>query len=95
MPKSMKCTSVHSTVLMIVRPPGLPVTSTRRPSRMTNVGVCALSMRLPGAMRLGAVPMSPSRVVRPGTRLKSVISLLRRKPAPRTTTLDPKACSRV
>ena len=47
------------------------------------------SMRLPGAARLGSVPISPSAVVRPGPALKSPISLLRRKPAPGTTIFDP------
>ena len=43
---------------MIVRPPGLPVTSTARPSRATTVGDCELSIRLPGAITLGGVPIA-------------------------------------
>ena len=42
-------------------------------------------MRLPGAIWFGSVPMPPSRSVTPGNQLKSIISLLSRKPAPLTT----------
>ena len=55
-----------STVLMIVRPPGEPVTSTSLPSFVTIVGVIELSMRLPGSIRFAGVPMSPSAFVSPG-----------------------------
>jgi len=85
----------HSTVLMMVRPPGLPVTSTGLPPFSTSVGVIELNMRLPGATRFGGVPISPVRVVIPGFALKSVISLFRMKPAPRTTIRLPKAFSSV
>ncbi len=47
------------------------------------------SIRLPGAARFGAVPISPSAVVRPGPALKSPISLFSRKPAPGTTIFEP------
>ena len=42
-------TSTQNTVLMMVRPPGLPVMSTARPLRVTMTGVMELSIRLPGA----------------------------------------------
>ena len=57
MSKSTTLTTTHSTVLMIVRLPGLPVTRTTLPSLATIVGVCELSIRLPGAIRFGSVPM--------------------------------------
>ena len=65
------------------------------PVRSPIAGVIELSMRLPGAMMLAGVPMSPVRFVVPGFLLKSPISLLRRKPVPGTTTNDPKPPSRV
>ena len=89
MPWSTTLRMVCSTVLMMVRPPGLPVTSTRRPSRVTMVGDMLDSMRLPGPARLGSVPMSPKSVVMPGPALKSPISLLSRNPAPGTVIFDP------
>ena len=78
-----------STVLMIVRLPGLPVTRKTLPFFARIVGVCELSMRLPGAIRLGAVPIAPWVVVTPACQLKSIISLLSRKPAPLTTIREP------
>ena len=80
---------VNSTVLMIVRPPGLPVAMTRRPSRATIVGVMLESIRLPGSVRFGPVPISPVSVVIPGAALKSPISLFNRNPAPGTVIFDP------
>ena len=53
------------------------------------VGVMLESMRLPGAARLGSVPMSPAASVSPGPALKSPISLFSRNPAPGTTIFDP------
>src|SRR5262249_51801391 len=67
---------------MIVRLPGLPVTSTTLPFRATMVGVCDDSMRLPGAIWLGNVPMPPSRSVTPGRQLKSIISVVKKNPRP-------------
>ncbi len=80
---------VWSTVPGMRRPPGLPTTRAGRPSRTTIVGVMFDSMRLPGAARLGSVPMSPLASVRPGPALKSPISLFSRKPAPGTTIFEP------
>ncbi len=74
---------------MIVRPPGLPVTMRSCPFFVTMVGVMLESIRLPGAARLGPVPMSPVASVRPGPALKSPISLFSRKPAPGTTIFEP------
>jgi hypothetical protein len=74
---------------MIVRLPGLPVISITLPSFATMVGVCEDSIRLPGAIWLGAVPMVPSRRVSPGYQLKSIISLFSRNPAPLTTMREP------
>ena len=79
-----------STVLMIVLPPGDPVTSASSPFLVvTMVGVIEQSMRFPGSMRLGSVPISPVRLVKPGFRLKSPISLLSRMPVPLATTCEP------
>ena len=47
----------QKTVLMMVRPPGLPVMRTGRPLLTTMVGVMELSIRLPGAIWLGGVPV--------------------------------------
>ena len=74
---------------MIVRPPGLPVTRSNFPSLVTIVGVILDAIRLPGAARLGSVPINPALSVRPGAALKSPISLLSKKPAPDTTIFDP------
>ena len=71
------------------RLPGLPVTSKTLPFLVRIVGVWELSMRLPGAIRFGAVPMVPLVSVRPGCQLKSIISLLSKKPAPWTTMREP------
>ena len=56
MSKSTTLTTTHSTVLMIVRPPGLPVTSTTLPSLATIVGVCETEHPLARGdqVRLGA-----------------------------------------
>ena len=89
MSKSITLTTMFSTVLIIVRLPGLPVTSMTLPLRAMIVGVCELSMRLPGAIKLASVPIAPLRSVTPGLRLKSSISSLSRNPAPLTTTREP------
>ena len=94
-PYSNTPNTTDKTVLMIVRPPGLPVTSTARPSRATTVGDCELSIRLPGAITLAGVPIAPCRSVTPGCQLKSHIWLLSRNPAPRTTTCEPNSYSSV
>ena len=62
MPKSIALSTISITVLMIVRPPGDPVTMNSVPFFVTIVGLIELSIRLPGAMRLAGVPMSPRRV---------------------------------
>ena len=80
---------------MMVRPPGEPVTSASLPLRVTMVGDIDDSIRLPGAMTLGGVPMSPVVLVSPGLRLKSPISLLSRNPAPATTAFEPYPSSSV
>ena len=59
MPKSTTLRIVSSTVLMMVLPPGLPVTMKSRPSFARMVGVMLESMRLPGAARFGSVPIKP------------------------------------
>ncbi len=74
---------------MIVRPPGLPVTMNSWPSLVTIVGVMLDNIRLPGAARLGSVPMRPRSSVNPGPALKSPISLLSKNPAPGTTMPEP------
>ena len=95
MPKSTASTIVSSTVLMMVRPPGLPVTMNSLPSFARIVGVMLESIRLPGSARFGLVPIEPRSVVSSGASLKSPISLLSRKPAPGTTIFTPKPCSSV
>ena len=89
MPKSTTLTIVSSTVLMMVRPPGLPVTMNSRPSLASIAGVMLDNIRLPGCARFGFVPISPSAVVSSGPALKSPISLLRRKPTPGTVIFEP------
>ena len=89
MSKSMTFDTTWRTVLMIVRPPGLPTTATSRPSRATIVGVMLDSIRCCGRTRFGSVPICPWSVVTPRCGLKSPISLLSRKPAPGTTIAEP------
>ncbi len=89
MPWSMTFINTCSTVVMMVLPPGDPVTNTGSPSRRTIVGVIELSMRLPGAMALASSPSSPKELGVFGLTEKSSISLLSRKPAPGTTILAP------
>ena len=60
---------------MIVEPPGLPSASSGRPWRRTIVGAMLDRGRLPGAGRLGSGTPGVA-----GWALKSVSSLLRRKP---------------
>ena len=79
-PNSRRLSTTQSVVLGIVRPPGEPVTIWTWPSLSTSVGVCELSIRLCGAIRLAGVPIRPAVSVRPGIRLKSPISLLSKKP---------------
>ncbi len=94
-PNAVAFRMIWCTVLMIVLPPGDPVTSTVFPFRTTIAGLIEESIRLPGRIRFGAVPMSPIVFVSPAFLLKSPISLLSRKPAPDTTTRDPYPASRV
>ncbi len=79
----------------IVRPPGEPVTTRTLPSLRTSVGDIEESIRFPGAITFGGVPIRPLLSVRPGIRLKSPISLLSKNPAPATTDFDPYPSSRV
>src|SRR3954451_21457619 len=75
---------------MIVGPPAAPRAITGRPSRRTIVGEIELRGRLPGPGRFGsrAAPWV-------GAKLKSVSSLLSRKPRPGTTIALPPVSSRV
>ena len=68
---------------MIVEPPGEPSASTGRPRSSTIVGAIEERGRLP--------PPASSAV--PGSKLKSVSSLLSRKPRPGTTMPLPPVCS--
>ena len=61
----------------------------------TMVGDIELSIRLPGSMRFGFVPISPRVSVMPGFRLKSCISSLSRKPVPLAMTREPYKSSNV
>ena len=72
-------------LLIMVRPPGLPITRRGLPSFATIVGVILESMRLPGAISLAVRPTTPKKLATPGLMLKSSISLFSRKPAPSTT----------
>ena len=89
MPKSTTFRMVISTVLMMVRPPGEPVTMNNLPSLARMVGDMLDSGRLPGMARFGLVPMLPRSSVISGAELKSPSSLLSRKPAPGTTMREP------
>ena len=81
---------------MMRGPPGLPTTSISRPSgSSTMVGVIDDSIRLPGPTALASPCTSPNMLGWPGADVKSSISLLRKKPAPSTTTRDPKPPLRV
>src|SRR4051812_7812563 len=90
MPRAMRLTSTWSTVVMIVAPPGEPAARKGLPSLSTIVGAIELRGRLfgPGRLGSGAVPCVP-------VKLKSVISLLSRKPRPGTTMPLPPVCSMV
>ena len=80
---------VCSTAVMIRLPPGVPRTSTGRPSRLTIVGLIELSGRLPGAIALASPCTRPKTLATPGLALKSSISLLSRTPVPAAVTLAP------
>jgi len=82
-------------VLMIVRPPGLPVIRNGFLSLRTIIGDMELSIRLPGWIKLGFVPMRPRVSVTPGFMLKSCISLFNRKPVPFAITREPNESSSV
>ena len=73
----------------MVLPPGVPMTSAVLPSRTKIVGVIDESIRLPGAMALLSLPITPNLLGTPVLALKSSISLFIRKPAPPTTTPEP------
>src|SRR3954469_17393408 len=75
---------------MIDAPPGEPSARNGLPALSTIVGDIELRGRLPGPGRFGsgAVPWV-------GVKLKSVISLLSRKPRPGTTIPEPPVCSMV
>ena len=74
LPSSSRSTSICSTVVMIIEPPGEPTASTGRPCRVMIVGAIELRGRLPPSARFGWSVES---------KLKSVSSLLSRKPAAR------------
>ncbi len=76
---------------MIVGPPGLPSTSRTRPvtPSLTMVGDIDESMRFRGAIAFASPITSPYWLGAPGFAAKSSISLLRKKPAPSTTTRAP------
>ena len=72
---------------MIVEPPGDPSASTGLPSCSTIVGDIELRGRLPGSIRFGSSGSY--------TALKSVSSLLSRKPRSGRTMPEPPVCSMV
>jgi hypothetical protein len=79
MPKSIRFQDA-STVVMIVAPPAAPTAINGRPCRSTIVGDMLDRGRLPAAGRLGSGTPGCS-----GVKLKSVSSLLSKKPRPGTT----------
>ena len=83
MPKSMTLRIVISTVLMIVRPPGEPVTMNSLPSLATIVGDMLDSIRLPGRARLGSVPMRPCLVGQPRAGIEVAHLVVQQEPAAR------------
>ena len=88
MPRSIRLTSVCSTVVMIVEPPGEPTAYTGLPrASSTMVGDIDDRGRLPPAIVFGSVA--------DGVALKSVSSLLSRNPRPGTTMPEPPVCSMV
>src|SRR5919199_2370125 len=84
----MRLTRMPSTVVMIVAPPAAPTATNGRPFRSVIVGDMLERGRLPAAGRFGsgAAPCV-------GVKLKSVSSLLSRKPRPGTTMPLPPTCS--
>ena len=80
-----------NTEVKMVLPPGVPMTMVTLPaSSRSRVGVMEDSMRFPGWISLAVLPTTPKIFGVPALALKSSISLLRRKPAPSTTTPLPK-----
>src|SRR2546421_12465154 len=75
---------------MMVEPPGEPTARYGLPFARTIVGDSELRGRLPGAGRLGSAALPWV-----GVKLKSVNSLLSRKPRPGTTMALPPICSMV
>src|SRR5687768_6378871 len=73
---------------MIVAPPGEPSASRGAPPESTIVGAMLLRGRLPGPGRFGSGTPAVT-----GIMLKSVSSLLSRKPRPGTVIADPPVCS--
>ena len=75
---------------MIVAPPGVPVTRKRAPSASsTIVGLIADSMRFSAATAFRSPCTSPNWFGVPGFAAKSSMVLLRKNPAPSTTTFPP------
>src|SRR3954452_20748009 len=75
---------------MMVAPPGEPRASHGRPWLVTTVGLIDERGRLPGPGRFGSGTPAVT-----GTKLKSVSSLLSRKPQPGTVMPEPPVCSMV
>src|SRR6218665_160840 len=76
-------------VVIIVVPPGVPATRKSSLFFSTMIGVIELSILFWGIILLASPPMAPNILGVPGLALKSSISLLRKKPAPPTTTAEP------
>ncbi len=90
MRKSTTLLTICATEVMIVEPPGVPVTSSTRPcGSSTRVGVMADSMRAPGRTALAGPCTRPNWLGTPGLAVKSSISLFSRNPAPSTVTRLP------
>jgi hypothetical protein len=89
-PKSTTFRMVWSTVVMIVEPPGVPVTKKSSPSgSVTMVGVMAESMRFPGSMAFCSPCTSPNWFGTPGLAAKVVHLVVEEEARAGTVTLLP------
>ena len=86
---SMKARMPSNTWVMMVEPPGEPITA-RRSLPTTMLGVIDDSIRLPPTGALAEPPIRPNALGWPDTRAKSSISLLSRMPVLPATKLEPR-----
>ena len=72
-------------VVIIVDPPGEPITIKGLLSLSTMVGVMEESGLFPGSTAFASFPINPNALGTPGFDEKSSISLFKKNPAPSTT----------